>query len=127
MKIECTQKDWDELVDKGTKRYISTKNRFHVEEAINQVSQTLNDIDALLETYIDGREHLSEDELWGYLDGIKQVLALRVKMLWDAHRQREHIDGYGTLQEVMAATYPDEEDCCLPAKIKTSTKKGKKK
>ncbi len=121
MKIEYTDKELEELVALGTKRYVSTKNRFHVEDAIEQVSQTVCDIDALLETYIDGREQISEDELWGYMDGIKQVLTLRVKMLWDAHRQRECIDGYGTIEEVMATKFS------APATITEPKKKGKKK
>lgn len=119
IRIDCTQEEWNELLDKGTKRYVSTKNRFHVEDAINQVSQTVQDIDALLETYIDGREQISEDELWGYMDGIKQVLTLRVKMLWDAHRQRECIDGYGTIEEVMGNH--------MKAMEPAPKKKGKKK
>lgn len=122
MKIDCTQQEWDELKEFASKRYVSTKTRFHVEDAINQVSQTLNDIDALLETYIDGREQISEDEMWGYVDGIKQVLALRVKMLWDAHRQREQIDGYGSIDEVMANHMKR-----IDASESIPKKKGKKK
>ena len=121
MKIECTQKDWDELVDMGTKKYVSTKNRMDVENAIMQVQNTIYDLDAFTEMYIDLPNEMTTDEVWSYIEGIKNVLKLRTALLWDAHRQREHIDGYGTLQEVMAATYPDAEDCCVPKK------KGKKK
>ena len=121
MKIEYTDKELEELVALGTKRYVSTKNRFHVEDAIEQVSQTVNDMDALIELYVDGRKELTVDEMWNYLDGIKNVLSLRVQVLWDAHRQRECIDGYGTIEEVMATKFS------APATVTTPKKKGKKK
>ena len=121
MKIEYTDKELEELVALGTKRYVSTKNRFHVEDAIEQVSQTVNDMDALIELYVDGRKELTVDEMWNYLDGIKNVLSLRVQVLWDTHRQRECIDGYGTIEEVMATKFS------APATITEPKKKGKKK
>ena len=107
--------------DTVKKRFVSTKNRMDVENAIMQVQSTIYDLEAFTEMYIDLPNEMAIDEVWSYIEGIKNVLKLRTELLWNAHRQREHIDGYGTLQEVMAATYPDAEDCCLP------TKKGKKK
>jgi hypothetical protein len=121
MKIDCTQQEWDELKEFASKRYISTKTRFHVEDAIDQVAQTVHDMDALIELYVDGRKELSVDEVWNYLDGIKNVLSLRVQLLWDAHRQRECIDGYGTIEEVMATKFS------APATVTTPKKKAKKK
>ena len=90
-----------ELEQQADKRFVSTKTRFDVENAIDQVAGTVLDLDAFIELYIDRPTKLSEDEVWNYLEGIKMVAKLRVERLWDAHRQREHIDGYGTVQEVM--------------------------
>ena len=90
-----------ELEQQAEKRFISTKTRFDVENAIDQVAGTVLDLDAFIELYIDRPTKLTEDEVWNYLEGIKMVAKLRVERLWDAHRQREHIDGYGTVQEVM--------------------------
>ena len=90
-----------ELEQQAQKRFISTKTRFDVENAIDQVAGTVLDLDAFIELYIDRPTKLSEDEVWNYLEGIKMVAKLRVERLWDAHRQREHIDGYGTVAEVM--------------------------
>lgn len=90
-----------ELEKGAEKRFVSTKTRFDVEDAIDHVAGTVNDLDAFIELYIDRPTKLSEDEVWSYLEGIKMVAKLRVERLWDAHRQREHIDGYGTVAEVM--------------------------
>lgn len=102
IEIECTEEKLEELMEIASKRYVSTKTRFDVEDAIDQVAHTLQDMDAFICMYIDSPKVMSEDEVWNYLDGIRNVLKLRVDVLWDAHRQREHIDGYGTLEEVVS-------------------------
>jgi hypothetical protein len=99
--ISCLQEEWDRLTAIASKRYISTKDRMDVEDAIQHVENTVGDIEALIERYVDRPDELSEDEMWNYLEGIKCVLKLRVDGLWNAHRQRECIDGYGTFEEVM--------------------------
>ena len=100
-KISCLQEEWDKLTAIASKKYISTKDRMDVEDAIQHVENTVEDIDALIERYIDRPDHISEDEMWNYLEGIKCVLKLRIDGLWNAHRQRECIDGYGTFEEIM--------------------------
>ena len=90
-----------ELEQQAEKRFISTKNRMDVENAIQHVGTTIQDIDALIELYVDRRNGITTDEMWNYLEGIKCTLKLRYDLLWDTHLQREHIDGYGTVEEVM--------------------------
>lgn len=90
-----------ELEKVAEKRFISTKNRMDVEDAIQHVGITIQDIDALIELYVDRRNGITTDEMWNYLEGIKCTLKLRYDILWDTHLQREHIDGYGTAEEVM--------------------------
>jgi hypothetical protein len=90
-----------ELEKVSEKKYISTKGRIDVENAIQHVGTTMQDIDALIELYVDRRNGITTDEMWNYLEGIKCTLQLRYDALWDAHLQREHIDGYGTVEEVM--------------------------
>lgn len=121
MNIEYTAEELKELLDKGTKRYIATKDRFYVEDCIQHVETTVQDIDTLIERYVDRPDQISEDEMWNYLEGIKCVLKLRVDALWNAHRQRECIDGYGTIEEVMATKFS------APATVTTPKKKAKKK
>lgn len=90
-----------ELEKVAEKRYISTKDRTHVEDAIQHIGTTIQDIDALIDLYVDRRNGITTDEMWNYLEGIKCTLQLRYDILWDTHLQREHIDGYGTVEEVM--------------------------
>jgi hypothetical protein len=122
MKIDCTQEEWDELKEFASKRYVATKDRFVVENCIDAVAGTVNDLDSFIELYIDRPTKLSEDEIWSYLEGIKTVLKLRVENLWDAHRQREHIDGYGTIEEVM-----EQHRKTMAKDFPVPKKKGKKK
>ena len=124
MKINCTQQQWDDIMEVARKKYVSTKTRFDVENAIDQVSHTLEDMDAFISMYIDSPRVLTEDVTWNYLDGIRNVLKLRVEVLWDAHRQREHLDGYGTLEEVMAGHRAKmEEEVPFPVPKKKVSKK----
>ena len=102
MKIDCTQEEWDDIMEFSRKKYISTKTRIDVEDAIQSVRNTIDDLSTFIEMYIDSPIVMTTDETWNYLDGIKNVLTLRVEHLWNAHVQREHIDGYGTIEEVMA-------------------------
>jgi len=104
-----------------TKKYVATKDRMDVENAIQHVETTVQDIDALIERYIDRPDHLSEDEMWNYLEGIKCVLKLRIDGLWDAHRQRECIDGYAPIDEVLRQRFDD------ILVVPDPKKKGKKK
>jgi hypothetical protein len=100
-KTSALQQEWDAITSVATKKYVATKDRMDVEDAIQHVETTVQDIDALIERYVDRPDHISEDEMWNYLEGIKCVLKLRIDGLWDAHRQRECIDGYGTFEEIM--------------------------
>ena len=108
MKPKLTKEERDLVADRilalekvAEKKYIATKDRMHVENAIQHVGTTLQDIDALIELYVDRRDGITVDEMWNYLEGIKCTLKLRYDSLWDAHIQREHLDGYGTVEEVM--------------------------
>lgn len=105
MTKKTLQQEWDATTSTATKKYIATKDRMDVEDAIQHVETTVQDIDTLIEQYVDRPDVISEDEMWNYLEGIKCVLKLRVDALWNAHRQRECIDGYGTFEEVMATKF----------------------
>ena len=100
VKDSCTLAD--QLEQLGTKRYIAIKDQHDVENGIQSIRNTIDDIDAFIDMYVDSPKVLTEDEVWNYLEGIKSVLTLRVEQLWNAHIQREHLDGYGEIHEVMA-------------------------
>lgn len=102
LNAKFTKEEIMELEAVASKRFVSTKDRMDVEDAIQHVETTLQDITALIELYVDRRDRITEDAMWNYLEGIKCMLELRVGTLWDAHKQREHIDGFGTFEEVMA-------------------------
>jgi hypothetical protein len=123
-KTSALQQEWDAITSVATKKYVATKDRMDVEDAIQHVETTVQDIDALIERYVDRPDHISEDEMWNYLEGIKCVLKLRIDGLWDAHRQRECIDGYAPIDEVMRQRF--ESILTVPDPVPPK-KKGKKK
>jgi hypothetical protein len=106
-KLSSLQQEWDAITSVATKKYVAIKDRMDVEDAIQHVETTVQDIDALIERYVDRPDHISEDEMWNYLEGIKCVLKLRIDGLWDAHRQRECIDGYAPIDEIMRQRFED--------------------
>lgn len=120
--VTLNEQDRKELQMMAEKRFVATKDRFTVEDCIDAVAGSVNDLDSFIELYIDRPVKLSEDEVWSYLEGIKMVLKLRVENLWDAHRQREQIDGYGSIEEVM-----DNHRKRIDACESIPKKKGKKK
>lgn len=117
--MKTTKQEWEELMEFATKRFVSTKNRMDVENAIQQVRNSVDDLSTFIEMYIDHPNTMTEDDVWNYIDGIRIVLQLRVENLWNAHIQREHIDGYGTLDEVVHQRVAQDET--------VPKKKGKKK
>jgi hypothetical protein len=100
IKVSCTLED--KLEQLGTKRYIATKDQHDVENGIQSIRNTIDDIDAFIDMYVDSPTVLTEDQVWNYLEGIKSVLTLRVEQLWNAYIQHERLDGYGDIHEVMA-------------------------
>ena len=99
VKDSCTLEDRIEQF--AAKKYIAIKDKYDVENGIQSIRNTIDDIDSFIDLYIDSPTILTEDEVWNYLEGIKSVLTLRVEQLWNAHIQREHLDGYGDINEVM--------------------------
>jgi hypothetical protein len=92
----------DQLNQLPTKKYIAIKDLHDVGDGIQNIRNTIDDIDAFIDMYVDSPTILTEDQVWNYLEGIKSVLTLRVEQLWNAHIQREHLDGYGEMHEVLA-------------------------
>jgi hypothetical protein len=120
-KLSSLQQEWDAITSVATKKYVAIKDRMDVEDAIQHVETTVQDIDALIERYVDRPDHISEDEMWNYLEGIKCVLKLRIDGLWDAHRQRECIDGYAHIDEVLRQRFGSMQE--VPDPKKKSKKK----
>lgn len=100
VKDSCTLEDQIEQL--ASKRYIAIKDQGDVENGIQSIRNTIDDLDSFIDLYVNSPTILTEDEVWNYLEGIKSVLTLRVEQLWNAHIQREHLDGYGEIHEVMA-------------------------
>jgi hypothetical protein len=100
IKVSCTLED--KIEQFASKKYIAIKDKYDVENGIQSIRNTIDDLDSFIDMYVDSPTVLTEDEVWNYLEGIKSVLTLRVEQLWNAHIQREHLDGYGDMHEVMA-------------------------
>lgn len=92
----------DQLNQLPIKKYVAIKDLHDVGDGIQSIRNTIDDIDAFIDLYVDSPTILTEDQVWNYLEGIKSVLTLRVEQLWNAHIQREHLDGYGEMHEVLA-------------------------
>lgn len=100
VKDSCTLTDRIEQF--AAKKYIAIKDKYDVEDGIQSIRNTIDDLNSFIDLYVDSPTVLTEDEVWNYLEGIKSVLTLRVEQLWNAYIQREHLDGYGDIDEVMA-------------------------
>lgn len=110
----------DELRPQIIKDKVATKTRIHLEDAIMDVWQTEKDLKGFIELLVDHPDvRLDEQEVWNYVDSIRKVHDMRMHVLMDTFAQAFHLDGYGTLAEVLACDKEQED-----ASVK---KKGKKK
>lgn len=98
--------------------HIATKTRFDMEEDIMKLWEIGEDMKSLTQMYIDGREHMSTDELWSKLDAIRQIHDLRMNRLWDTYLQVLELDGYYN---------PNKTDETLSEKPKATTRRKKAK
>jgi hypothetical protein len=86
------------------------KTRFHLEDDIQAVWTTKEDILTFLTMYADRPQHMTEDDVYNYLFGIANVLDLRMQKLWDTYKQHFKLDEYRNRNERTEELEDDELD-----------------
>ncbi len=86
-------------------------DRFDLEQCIMKIFNTCEDLDVFLEQYYDRGTPMTEDEVYNYVFGIRNVLELRAEKLYDVHCKTFKIDHYREEPTIPAwMTQDDEED-----------------
>jgi hypothetical protein len=84
------------------------KNRFDLEQDLLDVSAICKDLDLFLEAYSDLPTKMTEDQVFNYVFGIRNVLHLRFEKAWDTYCRVFEIDGYADKERsVLDSAYPD--------------------
>lgn len=73
-----------------------SKTRFDLEQDILSVSAITDDLDNFLSMYYDGATKMTEDDVFNYVFGIRNVLKLRCDKAWDTFTQVFELDQYNT-------------------------------
>lgn len=103
------------------KNKIASKTRIHLEDDIMAAWGTKEDLEQFIRLLMDiPNVALDENDVLNYVDAIKTMHDMRMQVLMDTFTQVHHLDGYGTLAEVLACDEEQED-----ASVKK--KKGKKK
>lgn len=65
----------------------SEYDRFDLEQDIIKCAQVEDYLDEFLRQYLDKAEHMSEDDVYNYISGIKYASKLQNQRLWDGFEQ----------------------------------------
>jgi len=68
----------------------SEYDRFDLEQDIIKCAQIEDYLDEFLRQYLDKAEHMSEDDVYNYISGIKYASKLQNQRLWDGFEQMVH-------------------------------------
>jgi len=93
----------------------SEYDRFDLEQDIMKCAQVEDYLDEFLRQYLDKPEHMTEDEVYNYISGIKYASKLQNQRLWDGFEQMVHNGHF-----VQLAKYKPDVD------VELKIKKGKK-
>lgn len=104
------------------KLFLATRDRFDLEQDMLKVWELSDEIAKFTESWMDGREGMSQDKIWSYLDALKNMHEMRMERLWETFLQVHELDGYYRLENAHETFAPEKK----PAK-KTSTKQKKAK
>ena len=78
------------------------KDRFDLEEAIQHVWSTVEDIRTVNEMMYDSDMKWDDDERWNVMEGLAAVLECKCNKLWDTFTQVHGLDKWTELHEVLA-------------------------
>jgi hypothetical protein len=78
-------------------------DRYDLEQAIMAVWATCDDLKLFTEEYYDGEAIMTIDETFNYVEGIRGLLELRMRKLYDLYKRQFELDQYCTDPEKLAA------------------------
>ena len=78
------------------------KDRFDLEEAIQHVWTTVEDIRTVNEMMYDSEMIWDDDSRWNVMEGLAAVMECKCEKLWNIFKQVHELDEYGGLREVLA-------------------------
>ena len=78
------------------------KDRFDLEEAIQHVWTTVDDIRTVNEMMYDSDMVWDDDKRWNAMEGLAAVMACKCEKLWNIFKQVHEIDEYGKMREALA-------------------------
>ena len=89
------------------------KDRFDLEEAIQHVWATVEDIRTVNEMMYDSDLVWNDDKRWNAMEGLAAVMECKGEKLWNIFKQVHELDEYSEMREVLAKLsakeYGDEE------------------
>ena len=84
------------------------KDRFDLEEAIQHVWTTVEDIRTVNDMMYDSDMKWDDDERWNVMEGLAAVLECKCNKLWDVFKQVHELDEFGISRELLAKLNPKE-------------------
>lgn len=78
------------------------KDRFDLEEAIQHVWATVEDIRTVNEMMYDSDMVWDDDKRWNVMEGLAAVMACKCEKLWVTFKQVHEIDEYSKLRDLVA-------------------------
>ena len=84
------------------------KDRFDLEEAIQHVWSTVEDIRTVNEMMYDSDMKWDDDSRWNAMEGLASVLECKCNKLWDTYTQVYNLNKWTELHEVLAKLNPKE-------------------
>lgn len=79
-----------------------SKDRFDLEEAIQHVWATVEDIRTVNEIMYDSEMIWDDDKRWNVMEGLASVMACKCEKLWNTFKQVHEIDEYSKLRDALA-------------------------
>ena len=79
-----------------------SKDRFDLEEAIQHVWSTVEDIRTVNEMMYDSDMQWDDDKRWNAMEGLAAVMECKCNKLWDTFTQVHGLDMYGKNRELVA-------------------------
>lgn len=84
------------------------KDRFDLEEAIQHVWATVEDIRTVNEMMYDSEMIWDDDKRWNALEGLAAVMECKCEKLWNIFKQVHELDEYNKCRELLAKLNSEE-------------------
>ena len=92
-------------------------DRFKLEEKIYRVWSTSDDLEDFINQFYEGERHMTDDEVFNIIWGLKELHDIRCKQLFDIFKRTFHLDEYAPdeikeLREQIFTNRNDKEGVC---------------